>query len=82
MFKFSGWAYSSGFVNADMIKDHLFPPSNDHLVVMCGPPPMINFACIPNLDKLEYNSDMRFAYWEGQLNTFSNEMLDQEKRNM
>ena len=58
----SGWAYSSGFVSADMIKDHLFPPSDDQLVVMCGPPPMINFACIPNLDKLEYNPEMRFSY--------------------
>jgi len=57
-----GWAYSSGFVSADMIKDHLFPPSDDQLVVMCGPPPMINFACIPNLDKLEYNPEMRFSY--------------------
>lgn len=57
-----GWTYSSGFINVDMIKDHLFPPSNDDLVVMCGPPPMINFACIPNLDKLEYNPDMRFSY--------------------
>jgi len=57
-----GWAYSSGFISSDMIKDHLFPPSDDDLVVMCGPPPMINFACIPNLDKLEYNPEMRFAY--------------------
>ena len=61
-YNISGWAYSSGFVSADMIKDHLFPPSDDQLVVMCGPPPMINFACIPNLDKLEYNPEMRFSY--------------------
>jgi len=57
-----GWKYSSGFVDADMIKDHLFEPSDDNLVLMCGPPPMINFACIPNLDKLGYGSEMRFAY--------------------
>ena len=58
----AGWTFSSGFISADMIKDHLFPPSDDDLVVMCGPPPMINFACIPNLDKLEYNPEMRFSY--------------------
>ena len=57
-----GWQYSSGFVDADMIKDHLFEPSDDNLVLMCGPPPMINFACIPNLDKLGYGTEMRFAY--------------------
>jgi len=57
-----GWTYSSGFISSDMIKEHLFAPSDDDLVVLCGPPPMINFACIPNLDKLDYNPEMRFAY--------------------
>merc|ERR1719232_472881 len=57
-----GWTYSSGFVDADMIKDHLFEPSDKNLVLMCGPPPMINFACQPNLDKLGHCQEMRFAY--------------------
>jgi len=57
-----GWTYSVGFISAEMIKDHLFPPSADTLVLMCGPPPMINFACVPNLDKLGYDSKLRFAY--------------------
>jgi len=57
-----GWNYSSGFVDADMIKEHLFEPSSNNLVLMCGPPPMINFACQPNLDKLGYTQEMRFAY--------------------
>ncbi|XP_017883286.1 NADH-cytochrome b5 reductase 3 [Ceratina calcarata] len=56
------WPYSTGHINADMIKDHMFPPSPDTLVLMCGPPPMINFACNPNLDKLGYDSKLRFAY--------------------
>ena len=57
-----GWAYSSGFVNDTMIQEHLFEPSDDNLVLMCGPPPMINFACQPSLDKLGYGQEMRFAY--------------------
>ena len=57
-----GWQYSSGFVDADKIKYHLFEPSDDNLVLLCGPPPMINFACIPNLDKIGYGTEMRFAY--------------------
>lgn len=56
------WPYSTGHINADMIKDHMFPPSPDTLVLMCGPPPMINFACNPNLDKLGYDPKLRFAY--------------------
>ncbi|XP_014281123.1 NADH-cytochrome b5 reductase 3 isoform X1 [Halyomorpha halys] len=56
------WQYSEGFISATMIEEHLFPPSNDSLVIMCGPPPMVNFACIPNLDKLGYDPKLRFAY--------------------
>lgn len=56
------WKYSSGFINAEMIQQHLFPSGPDTLILMCGPPPMVNFACIPNLDKLGYNPDLRFAY--------------------
>ena len=57
-----GWKYSTGFVNADMISQHLHPPSSETLVLMCGPPPMINYACTPNLDKLGYDTKLRFAY--------------------
>ncbi|XP_075043585.1 NADH-cytochrome b5 reductase 2 [Mixophyes fleayi] len=57
-----GWKYGSGFVTADMIKKHLPPPSDSPLVLMCGPPPMIQFACQDNLAKLGYPEDRRFAY--------------------
>lgn len=57
-----GWPYSTGYISTDMIGKHMFPPSSDTIVLMCGPPPMINFACTPNLDKLGYDSKLRFAY--------------------
>lgn len=57
-----GWQYSKGFVSADMIKEHLYPPSPKTITLMCGPPPMINYACLPNLDSLGYTSDLRFSY--------------------
>ena len=57
-----GWKYSSGFVNAEMVEANLPAPSPDTLIIMCGPPPMINFACNPNLDKLGYSPESRFAY--------------------
>ncbi|KAL6257098.1 hypothetical protein P5V15_012031 [Pogonomyrmex californicus] len=57
-----GWLYSTGYISANMIKEHMFPPSPDTIVLMCGPPPMINFACTPNLDKLGYDTKLRFAY--------------------
>lgn len=57
-----GWNYSVGFVSSEMIADHLPAPGKDTLILMCGPPPMINFACSPNLDKLGYDQVNRFAY--------------------
>lgn len=54
------WTYSSGFVSAEMITNHLPKHGDDTIIFMCGPPPMINFACNPNLDKLGHVN--RFAY--------------------
>lgn len=59
----SEWQYSQGFVNETIISEHLFPPSDETMVFMCGPPPMINFACVPSLDKLGFNPKLRFSYW-------------------
>ncbi|KAK2838423.1 hypothetical protein Q7C36_013237 [Tachysurus vachellii] len=57
-----GWKYSTGFVDTSMLKAHLPPPSNDVLIVMCGPPPMIQNACLPNLTKLGYGPQNTFTY--------------------
>ncbi|CAK6949998.1 NADH-cytochrome b5 reductase 3 [Scomber scombrus] len=56
------WEYSQGFINEDMIRDHLPPPSDDSLILMCGPPPMIQFACNPNLDKVGHSNSRRFTF--------------------
>ncbi|KAL4659315.1 NADH-cytochrome b5 reductase 3-like [Arapaima gigas] len=57
-----GWPYSQGFINEDMIRNHLPPPGEDTLILMCGPPPMIQFACNPNLDKVGYDNSRRFTF--------------------
>uniref|UniRef100_A0A8C5M9K2 NADH-cytochrome b5 reductase n=1 Tax=Leptobrachium leishanense TaxID=445787 RepID=A0A8C5M9K2_9ANUR len=56
------WDYSQGFVNEDMIKAFIPAPSDDILILMCGPPPMVQYAINPSLDKLGYPQDRRFAY--------------------
>ncbi|XP_029902156.1 NADH-cytochrome b5 reductase 3 [Myripristis murdjan] len=56
------WEYSQGFISEDMVRDHLPPPSDDTLIVMCGPPPMIQFACNPNLDKVGHSNSRRFTF--------------------
>lgn len=39
----------SGHVNADIIKQHLIPPSQDSVVFLCGPPGLIQKAALPAL---------------------------------
>jgi len=58
----AGWAYSSGFITDGMISEHLPPPADDTLVLMCGPPPMVKFACQQNLDKLGHAKERQVAF--------------------
>jgi len=51
----AGWKHKTGFITQEMIKSCLPPPSADTLVLMCGPPPMIEFACKKNLEALGYD---------------------------
>ena len=57
-----GWKYSAGFITADMLKEHMPPVSDETLVLMCGPPPMIKFACKANLDALGYAKEAQIAF--------------------
>jgi cytochrome-b5 reductase len=52
-----GWTYSSGFVNEEMIREHMPASGPESCVLLCGPPPMIKYACEPNLAKVGYEKD-------------------------
>jgi len=51
----AGWKGKTGFITQEMIKSCLPPPSAETLVLMCGPPPMVEFACKKNLEALGYD---------------------------
>lgn len=57
-----GWKYSTGFITEEMIREHMPAAGPDSIVGMCGPPPMINFACIPNLEKLGFEKTGYFSF--------------------
>ena len=57
----AGWTFSSGFVSAAMLKDHMPPPATDTLILMCGPNPMVQRACVPALLSLGYEENMMDA---------------------
>jgi len=56
------WKYSKGFINKEMIEQHLPPPGPETLILMCGPPPMIKFACEPNLEAIGYDKKDYLSY--------------------
>jgi len=57
-----GWKYSTGYINEEMIREHLPAPSADTGIFMCGPPPMIKFACIPSLQKVGHKENDYFSF--------------------
>ena len=42
----------SGFIDSEMIKNTMPAPSEDTLILLCGPPKMISEAVRPNLEEL------------------------------
>jgi nitrate reductase (NAD(P)H) len=58
----AAWKGSVGFISEAMIAEHLPPAAEDTLAFMCGPPGMLKFACIPNLQKLGYSDKHYFAF--------------------
>ncbi|KAI3776833.1 hypothetical protein L1987_46627 [Smallanthus sonchifolius] len=50
-----GWKYSEGFINEDIMREHVPEVGEDTLALACGPPPMIQFAISPNLEKMGYD---------------------------
>ena len=36
------WKGGKGYITADMLKQKMPPPSNDNMVFVCGPPPMMD----------------------------------------
>ncbi|CDP19741.1 unnamed protein product [Coffea canephora] len=50
-----GWNYSLGFVTESILREHVPLASETTLALACGPPPMIQFAINPNLEKMGYD---------------------------
>jgi cytochrome-b5 reductase len=56
------WPHLTGFITQEMIKKCLPPADLNPIVVMCGPPPMLQFACKPNLEALGYAKNMTISF--------------------
>jgi len=59
------WKFSKGFITKDMIHSKLLgnlAKGKDVQFLMCGPPMMIKFACIPNIEALGYKVTNYFSF--------------------
>lgn len=50
------------FPSPQMVAEHMPAPAADTLILMCGPPPMLKFACVPALEALGFSDDMHFSF--------------------
>lgn len=59
-----GWNHSTGFITKEMIEAHLPKAEGDGStqILMCGPPPMIKLACLPNLEALGFKKTDYFVF--------------------
>jgi len=59
----SDWKGSTGFVTKQMIESYVLKGSTDNSqVLMCGPPPMLKFACIPALKEIGMTDREWFSF--------------------
>ncbi|KAK0400644.1 hypothetical protein QR680_015365 [Steinernema hermaphroditum] len=58
----SNWKHSVGHIDEAMIQKHLPGSTADTGILMCGPPPMVKLACVPNLEKLGHSTQSMFIY--------------------
>ena len=56
------WKYSTGFVTKEMCAAHLPSPGPGVSLLVCGPPPMIKFACEPAFVALGFQEGDWFSF--------------------
>jgi len=57
------WEGGIGFINPDMCRKHLpAPNSHDTMLFVCGPPPMIKYACEPAFKELGFEENQWFSF--------------------
>nr|ACS44801.1 nitrate reductase [Heterosigma akashiwo] len=56
------WSQGVGFITQEMVEQQFGPARDDAIVFLCGPPPMINFACLPALEALGYKKEQIFQF--------------------
>jgi NAD(P)H-flavin reductase len=61
-FEILEWTFSLGHINKQMFEEHLPPPSNDTLIMVCGPKGMVWKCALPLLATMGYEKESIFKY--------------------
>ena len=51
----SEWKFAVGRIDEALLRQHLFPPTPECVCFVCGPPPMMELAVFPSLDKCGFD---------------------------
>uniref|UniRef100_A0A5K3FWA5 Cytochrome-b5 reductase n=2 Tax=Mesocestoides corti TaxID=53468 RepID=A0A5K3FWA5_MESCO len=51
------WNYSVGYVDQKMLEEHCYPAGENTVNLLCGPPMMIQNACVPSLTALGHKRE-------------------------
>lgn len=59
-----GWKHFTGFITKEMLEACISHPEKDDTtqILMCGPPPMLKFACLPNLEAMGFTERTFFSF--------------------
>ncbi|KAG5186026.1 hypothetical protein JKP88DRAFT_244121, partial [Tribonema minus] len=58
----AGWQYSTGHVTEEIMRAHTFEARGDTLALVCGPPPFVLNAAVPQLESLGHDEDHLFEF--------------------
>jgi cytochrome-b5 reductase len=53
-----GWDHFTGHINLGMCRAVLFPHVPGTITLLCGPPPMLKFACYPALEEMGFEKGL------------------------
>ena len=57
-----GWSGFTGFIDEEMIRTTMPEPSDDTLILLCGPPKMNSESVKPALESIGYSPDSIFNF--------------------
>jgi len=56
------WTGHTGYINTELVQSIFGSPSSENVVLLCGPPKMVNEACKPSLEEAGFDMERVLTY--------------------